>query len=459
MTSKVYIVTDLGPGDGGKGGVVHAVAKSQRAHTIIKRGGAQGSHGVHTSRGETFAFSQWGCGTFDGIPTHLSEQMIVSPEGLLNESDQLRRQFGIDNPFAMLSVDRRALVATPLHGVASHLLELSRGSNPRGTIGAGVGQAYRDDLRYPELTLRMKDLKNPNLREQLYEIRENIRNYILPVVNLSRFLPGDRELVNQEVALLQDDGFVENVAERFAEAASLTHIVEPDYLGSTILARPGCAVIETSHGVLTDNVHGFAPHTSAIRTLPRFTRQILDRAGYEGQVVNLGVTRAYAIRHGAGPLPTTDPTLAEQLLPGSHKQDNRWQGEVRVGALDGVLLRYAVRVCGGAQAFDGLAVTWFDQIKKNREWLTADSYRTYSDDRVFASNGELRVIPETTEHQQGHFTTALGSVEPHIESLKIAPEIGNDALYGICAEKLEAMTDIPVRMVSFGPTERDKLMK
>ena len=46
MTRKVYVVTDLGSGDGGKGSVVHAVARSQRAHTVIKRGGAQGSHGV-----------------------------------------------------------------------------------------------------------------------------------------------------------------------------------------------------------------------------------------------------------------------------------------------------------------------------------------------------------------------------------------------------------------------------
>ena len=37
MTRAVYVITDLGPGDGGKGGVVHAVAKAQRAHTIIKR--------------------------------------------------------------------------------------------------------------------------------------------------------------------------------------------------------------------------------------------------------------------------------------------------------------------------------------------------------------------------------------------------------------------------------------
>ena len=48
---KVYVVTDFGPGDGGKGGIVHALSCMQddEVNLIIKRGGAQGSHGVRTS--------------------------------------------------------------------------------------------------------------------------------------------------------------------------------------------------------------------------------------------------------------------------------------------------------------------------------------------------------------------------------------------------------------------------
>ena len=52
---KVFIVTDLGGGDGGKGGVVHKICTETKAHTVVKVGGAQGSHGVHTIRGENFA--------------------------------------------------------------------------------------------------------------------------------------------------------------------------------------------------------------------------------------------------------------------------------------------------------------------------------------------------------------------------------------------------------------------
>ncbi len=459
MTNKVYVITDLGPGDGGKGGVVHAVATSQRAHTIIKRGGAQGSHGVLTSTGEKFAFSQWGCGTFDGIPTHVSEQMVISPEGLLNEADSLRRDVGIGDPFSLLTVDARALVATPLHGIASRLFELCLAGNPRGTIGTGVGQAYRDSQAYPDLVLTAGDLAVPDLRDRLYAIRENIRNYLLPVVESAEFLWNDQSYVREDMGLLADDGFVEFIFDRFQQASRLTKVVEPEYFGEIILAKPGAAVIETSHGVLTDRLYGFSPHTSAIRTLPSVTRRVLDDAGYDGKVVNLGVTRAYAIRHGAGPLPTNDTALAEHLLPGSHKLDNRWQGEVRVGAFDGVLLRYAINVCGGPSVFDGLAITWFDQIMQNGEWLLCDSYSEAQDDSLFTPNGDIRVAREPSETYQEQLTAVLQNVRPNVERLPVDSSISRDDAYMLCAKTVNEMTGIPVRMVSMGPTERDKLMK
>lgn len=459
MTHKVYVVTDLGSGDGGKGGVVHAVASTQRAHTVIKRGGAQGGHGVRTTTGRSFIFSQWGCGTFNGIPTHLTSQMIVSPEGLLNEAEELQRDARIADPFALLTVDETALVATPLHGVASHLFELSLGRNSRGTVGSGVGQAYRDALAYPKLALTVRDLTASDLRDRLYAIRECIRGYVWPVVEDAEFLHEDSIAVRYELALLRDDGFVEHIARRFREAAGQARIVPHDYLATTILPQRGVAVVESSHGVLTDNVHGFAPHTSAIRTLPSMATQLLDDAGYNGQVVNLGVTRAYAVRHGAGPLPTGSTALGRHLHPGSESQDNRYQGAVRAGALDGVLLRYAINVCGGRSAFDGLAVTWFDQIVQRGEWLITNRYREPLDDAVFTPDGELRVHPAPTVRQREQLTAALEAVTPHIVSRPIDQTLDSDALYRACANQVQSMTDIPVRMVSMGPTERDKLMK
>ena len=160
MLERIYVVTDLGPGDGGKGGIVHALSCKIDVSVVIKRGGAQGSHGVRTRSGESFNFSEWGCGTLEGIPTFLSEQMVISPVGLGNESEALKR-LGIYDPFTLLSVDPSCICATPFHRISSQLEELLLRNNPRGTIGTGVGQAYRmHNALGEEATIRASELQD-----------------------------------------------------------------------------------------------------------------------------------------------------------------------------------------------------------------------------------------------------------------------------------------------------------
>lgn len=461
MTSKVYVVTDLGPGDGGKGGVVHKISTMMRAHTIIKRGGAQGSHGVSTSKGQQFAFSQWGCGTFEGILTHLSDQMVIAPEGLLNEAEHLRYLHGIYDPFRLLTVDEQALCATPFHGIASRIKELSRGAEPRGTVGTGVGEAYRAFRRCADESIVARDLRGSELRDKLAHIRHQIQTDLQYVIEYD-FLPEDRATLAEEVGMLHDDRFLDYVVKRFELAAERTNIVSHDYLGDAILSREGVAVVETSHGILTDREAGFHPHTSAIRTLPRFTHRLLSDAGYDGQVVNLGVTRAYAVRHGAGPLPTTDPAMVENILPGSAKEENRYQGSIRVGPLDFVLLRYAIEACGGPAAFDGLAITWFDQVRANGVWQMANAYDSATDSAFFTPSGGLRLDhgtgPGHLEYQAA-LGRALLDCSPRITNMAIDQTASNDVLYDTCAVVMQDSVAVPVRMVSFGPTEIDKLCK
>ena len=173
MIEKVYLVTDLGPGDGGKGGIVHKLANTFHASVVLKFGGGQGSHGVVSDGGEEFAFSHWGCGTLEAIPTMITPSFTVIPHAILNEGVALKR-LGINNPYTLLSADPRALCATPFHQIASQLHELSRKDRPRGTVGTGAGEAYRLKQKFGEqLSLTMGDLNNPGLvRQKLIAIIE-----------------------------------------------------------------------------------------------------------------------------------------------------------------------------------------------------------------------------------------------------------------------------------------------
>src|SRR3989339_772699 len=162
---------------------------------------------------------------------------------------------------------------------------------------------------------------------------------LLLVIGDAALLKEDRSLIKKETDLLYDEGFLDYIVNRFKKAGKKLNIVDPEYLKQRILSLDGTVVIEKSHGVLTDHYQGFHPHTSAIRTLPRFSEALLHDTNYDGKIINILVHRAFQIRHGAGPMPTADPKMIEKLLPGSHKQENRYQGKIRVGPLDLVLLR------------------------------------------------------------------------------------------------------------------------
>ena len=379
---KLYMVTDLGPGDGGKGGVVHKIAHMQKAHTIIKVGGAQGSHGVRTAEGDFFAFSQFGCGTFEGVRTYISKRFVADPIAIMAEAQALE-EVGVSNPLRLLHVSEAALCSTVFHMAASQLRELLFRDKPRGTIGSGVGQSYRLNESHPELSVFMRDLALPGLRDKLAALQVHYRNEFLEALqDLDRFQMIDFKYVAEAQSILKNEKFVDATCDLMRAFAAERRIVADSYLADNILRRQGVVVSESSHGVLTDCYTGFHPHTSALRTLPRFTKALYEDAGYEGEIVSLGVHRAYQIRHGAGPMVTHDESMSASLLPGSNKQENRWQGSVRVGPLDLVSLRYAI-AASGPSAYDALAITWFDQVEKRGSWDIATHYNGPLDTRFF----------------------------------------------------------------------------
>jgi adenylosuccinate synthase len=449
---KIINVFDLGPGDGGKGGVVHALSCANRTRVIFKVGGAQGSHGVTAGRNK-FAFSQWGCGTFEGVKTHITPRMVISPDGLLNEADGLRYH-GVTNAFDLLTIDERAICATPYHGIASKIKELALGTNPRGTIGTGVGETYRDIDRYPELVIRASDLRG-DIAHRLDEIRILQNDVLSEIVFNTVFLPEDLDLVEQQMELLTDPGFFAYCVSQFRKVGEQANIVKPDFI-QTFFEQDGVGIVESSHGILTDNCYGFQPHVSAIRTLPSFTEDMLRESGFDGEIERIGVHRAYAVRHGAGPLPTANPSMNESLLPGSHKADNRWQGSIRVGPLDFVLLRYALEVCGG---LDGLALSWFDQIAINSTWQVCNRY-SETDEQYFHSDGRIKVFEgkeaDMADYQQG-LCSSLLACKPVLACTSVP--LTQEKQFEFCNRTILGELGVPIRLLSFGPSEQDKLIK
>ena len=434
MFNEIYVITDLGPGDGGKGSIVHALSCKTDANLIIKRGGAQGSHGVRTSLGESFNFSQWGCGTLEGVPTFLSEQMVISPVGLENESEALKK-LGIFDPFKLLTCDPSCIVATPYHRIASQFEELLLKDKPRGTVGTGVGQAYRMTSLGEEMTIRARDLTNRRVIRS--KLQRQYDYYFERYGNITRdaFLPDDFQSYAANLILLLHDedyfSYIIDLFDRIGKKLSFKSLGE-------VLKSDGTAIVECSHGVLTDAEMGLKPHVSAIRTLPIFANEMLKNAGYDGKIINYAVHRAYEIRHGAGPMPTYDPEFTARMLPGSHKDKNRWQGAVRAGPLDLNLVKYALDVSNEID-FDGLALTWFDQIlANNRTWPICVDYKY------------VRNCNES-------YVDFLSRAEPIIPETVIKNPIAVRELFDFVGKILEGFLKVPLKILSAGPTEKNKI--
>lgn len=435
MLDKIIVVTDLGPGDGGKGSVIHSLASREDASVIIKRGGAQGSHGVRTSQGEKFNFSQWGCGTLEGIPTYCSPQMIISPVGLQNEFDALKHH-GIYNPYELLTVNPDCICATPYHKIESQLQEMFRKDDPRGTIGTGVGKAYRMYKEYGDgMTIRASDLRSRNtLRHKLIRQLDHYRSLYTSECR-DRCNAEDDEIMNENLLLLYDDNYFDYIVDTFV---TVGRNLEYESMRGIIRKYSGAAIVECSHGVLTDSVTGFKPHTSAIRTLPKFTNQMLRDAEYDGLILNYAVHRAYEIRHGAGPMPTYQYDFTQQMLPGSHKEENRWQGIVRAGPLDICLLKHALIACYETQ-FDGVCLTWFDQIlSTSRNWRICRDYEN-----------------EYIGHQD--LTQYYRNALPIIEDHPLPDKITKKDLFNFVNQLVIEYVGSPLKMLSIGPTEKDKI--
>jgi adenylosuccinate synthase len=142
----------------------------------------------------------------------------------------------------------------------------------------------------------------------------------------------------------------------------------------------------------------------------------------------LGVTRAYATRHGAGPLPTHDPVMTARLSdPGNPA--NAWQDSLRAGPLDLVLLAYAAR----SGRIDGIVVNGLDHLPGRFRVC-----RAYRDPAPLETPRCLR--------EQERLTRILEAAQPVYE------ETTEDGLLGMLEEIA------PVRMVGRGPSSADRTL-
>ncbi len=361
---RAIVVTGLGYGDEGKGASVDAlVRRLGLEHVVRHNGGPQAAHHVVAADGRVHCFAQFGAGTLvPGVRTHLSRFMLVEPLALAREAAALER-IGVSAPLERVTIDVDCAVVTPFHRLFGRLQELSRGTGRHGSCGLGVGPAYVDAHNPGVPTLRLGELRGP-----APAARSKLRLIQLMKIDLAEQLPpapGTAELLDE----LARPGLVDDYLAAAAPVVAAVTLDDGEALRAVLRARSPRVIFEGAQGVLLDARRGFWPHVTPSCTDASQALTLLAEAG-AAPPLRLGVLRAYATRHGPGPLVSEDGELTARL-PDWHNVAGPWQGAMRVGHFDLVAARHALALAGGV---DGLALTCLDRLAGRERLAVCTAY-------------------------------------------------------------------------------------
>lgn len=342
---RAIITVDLGFGDSGKGATVDALCRQQKVDLVCRySGGSQAGHNVQLPDGRRHCFSQFGAGTLAGVPTYLDRNVVVELRAMDREAMALQQNFGIEEPYQLLWVHPSCLISTTYHRALNRLREVARGDNRHGSCGHGIGETRSYYLRYGMDAVFVDDLGNPWLAEKLQLMQ-------------ARLIHEAQALIDSVPREWQERTHVELFSHSPLSEAQLLECSAEFYSPpeDELLEGFDTVVFEGAQGVLLDEWHGFHPHTTWSTVTPQHAIEMCQRADCT-DVTILGLTRSYATRHGAGPLPTENRGMAG-LVNDLGNPANDWQGGFRCGPLDMVLLRYAAERVGH---LDGIVVNCLD---------------------------------------------------------------------------------------------------
>ncbi len=455
---KHWAVVGLGFGDEGKGTITDWLVRATGAELVVRfNGGPQAAHHVTAADGRRHRFSQLGSGTLmPGVRTLLGRHMLVDPLALVEEAERLAA-IGVPGALRRLSVDERCVVVTPFHRLLNRMEELARGALRHGTCGLGIAQARLDaeSGALPFLTAgELRDAEGTRRRLRFIQLVKVDQAEQLAESSSGRELAG-------LLAEVREPGFADDVAAAYRRALAGGGLAIVDAGEAAVAVRSAAGVVfEGAQGALLDRERGFWPHVTPSFTGFCHAEELLAEAGIDEPVFRLGVLRAYATRHGEGPLVSEDRRLTA-ALPEPDNAGDGWQGEFRLGSFDAVASRYALRLVGGV---DALAVTQVDRLAELARVPFCSAYELAGGAReevegLFEWDDAGRIVdlswPEvTTRERQGRLTRALAGCRAVVDEVpaRDAGAPGSEAFL----RRIEEACGVGVGVSSYGPTAADK---
>ena len=417
-------------GDEGKGRIVDLLAA--QAYYVARFNGGDNAGQTVTVGGQTFKLHLIPSGVIHPDPVGvIGNGVVVSPEILLQEIDILRAA-GVEINPQRLRISHAAHLITPAHRALDKAQEMARGQSAIGTTLRGIGPAYTSKVtRHGVRAESMLDLE---------VFADAIKNHVEEVNQQLTALYGAKPLDASAVAA-EFAGYAQQLAPYIGEVSALL---------SNALARGQRVLAEGAQGTLLDLDHGTYPFvTSSNPTAPGALVGLGLGLGYIGRII--GVCKAFQTRVGAGPFPTELFGESADRLRGSGA--NPWDeyGTTtgrprRVGWLDLVLLRYAIRVNGLTE----LVVTKLDILTGLHPLRLGTAYKCKDSQYV-----DLPLGPGDLSGFEPVYLELPGWDEDVCAVRKMVDLPAEARSY---IHTIEELCDVPVRLISVGP-ERDQCIQ
>ena len=361
----------------------------------------------------------------------LGNGMVINPRTLLDEMSALRSA-GVSIAPQRMHISPAAHLITPAHRAIDKAQEEARGKGQIGTTGRGIGPAYMD--KASRHGLRFADLLAIDYRDRLR----------------AHLVDSNRTLNLLGATEMEVDPEIENYMNQTSRLALYIHDVATEL---ALALKQGQSVLaEGAQGTLLDLDHGTYPFVTSSSTVAPAALTGLGlgvTAARDARV--MGVTKAFQTRVGSGPFPTElSGEMAERLRgTGANPWDEfgTTTGRPRrVGWLDGVLLRYAVRVNG----LTDLIITKLDILSGLNKIKICTGY-SVNNVTVHDLPGGPDGLPACTPV----YEELPGWTEDvtQVRRWKDLPKHAQAYL-----EKIIALAETPIKLVSLGP-EREQILE
>lgn len=422
IMGKNIVVLGTQWGDEGKGKIVDLL--TDRVAAVVRFQGGHNAGHTLIIKGKKTVLHLIPSGILrDGVLCLIGNGVVLSPEALLGEIQELEQQG--TSVCEQLRISSACNLLLPYHVALDQAREVARGKQAIGTTGRGIGPAYEDKVA--RRGVRAMDLFHPDLLDQKLKELADYHNFQLEHFYKQKPIPYLQVLEQ----LLQ---MADKIKPMIGDVSAL--------LGD--LRRRGENIMfEGAQGSLLDVDLGTYPFVTSSNTT---AGAAATGSGFGPLYLNnvLGITKAYVTRVGAGPFPTELSDTIGAVMAKRGKEFGATTGRARrCGWFDIISMRWSIQ----ANSLTGIVLTKLDVLDEldTIRICTGYSYQGQVLHEPPFDQQVLKHCEPVYEELPGWKSATFG-----ITNFNDMPQNARNYI-----AKIEALTQVPVKIVSTGP-ERDQ---